>query len=115
MTEKEAKTITATLERYLSQSKNRTDRDNITKAILAIGNLQIYQRIGDFEEFKVLKEKSELKKPIHYDKHYYKCPVCNEELGVNDDSIYIYEDELPNFCSKCGQKLAWKRKGESSC
>lgn len=45
--------------------------------------------------------------PISYDKHYYKCPCCKEDLGINDDDIFVYEETPPNFCKDCGQALEW--------
>ena len=47
------------------------------------------------------------KKPINYDKYYYKCPYCEQDLSVDDDSLYVYEDTMPNYCSNCGQRLDW--------
>ena len=47
------------------------------------------------------------KKPVNYDKHYYKCPCCNEDLGIDDDVLFVYDEEPPKFCIKCGQKLNW--------
>ena len=52
-------------------------------------------------------EKQIPKKPINYDKHYYKCPCCNEDLEIDDDMLFIYDEEPPKFCIKCGQKLDW--------
>lgn len=45
--------------------------------------------------------------PISYDKHYYKCPCCKEDLGIDDDGIFVYEETPPNFCKECGQALDW--------
>lgn len=45
--------------------------------------------------------------PISYDKHYFKCPSCREDLGIDEDSIFVYEETPPNFCGKCGQALDW--------
>ena len=52
-------------------------------------------------------EKQIVKKPINYDKYYYKCPYCEQDLSVDDDSLYVYEDTMPNYCSNCGQRLDW--------
>ena len=52
-------------------------------------------------------EKKIPKKPVNYDKHYYKCPCCNEDLEIDDDMLFVYDEEPPKFCIKCGQKLDW--------
>ena len=51
--------------------------------------------------------KADLQSPIEYDKHYYKCPRCNEDLGVSEDDIYVYGITPPNHCKCCGQALKW--------
>ena len=45
--------------------------------------------------------------PISYDKHYYRCPFCKENLGIDDDAIYVYKEIPPKYCSHCGQALDW--------
>ena len=50
-------------------------------------------------------EKQIPRKPVNYDKHYYKCPCCNEDLEIDDDMLFVYDEEPPKFCIKCGQKL----------
>lgn len=52
-------------------------------------------------------EKQIPEKPVNYDKHYYKCPCCNEDLEIDDDMLFVYDEEPPKFCPKCGQKLDW--------
>ena len=52
-------------------------------------------------------EKQMPKKPVNYDKHYYKCPCCNEDLEIDDDTLFVYDEEPPKFCIKCGQKINW--------
>ena len=52
-------------------------------------------------------EKQIPKKAVNYDKHYYKCPCCNEDLEIDDDMLFVYDEEPPKFCIKCGQKLDW--------
>lgn len=53
-------------------------------------------------------EKQIPKKPVNYDKHYYKCPCCNEDLEIDNDMLFVYDEEPPKFCIKCGQKLDFK-------
>ena len=53
-------------------------------------------------------EKQIPKKPVNYDKHYYKCPCCNEDLEIDNDMLFVYDEEPPKFCIKCGQKLDWR-------
>lgn len=76
-------------------------------AIIAIEEIQLYRATGTVEEFKALKEKNEPKKPINYDKHYYKCPICNRDIGIDDDSLYVYGEEPPHFCQNCGTEFDW--------
>ncbi len=45
--------------------------------------------------------------PISYDKHYFKCPCCREDLGIDEDDLYVYNETPPNFCAVCGQALDW--------
>lgn len=45
--------------------------------------------------------------PISYDKHYFKCPHCKEDLGVDTDGLYVFGEVPPNYCEKCGQALDW--------
>lgn len=52
-------------------------------------------------------EKQIPKKPVNYDKHYYKCPCCNEDLEIDNDMLFVYDEEPPKFCINCGQKLDW--------
>ena len=58
-------------------------------AIKALEEVQQYRAIGTPEELQVAKEKQIAKKPINYDKYYYKCPYCEQDLSVDDDSLYI--------------------------
>ena len=108
MTENEAKVKLERTSVLWNNAKLTEIVEAVKVAIQAIERVQKFEAIGTIEEFKALKEKNEPKRPICYDKHHYKCPICGEELGVDDDSIYIYEEELPNYCSKCGQKLDWQ-------
>lgn len=45
--------------------------------------------------------------PILYDRHYFKCPCCKEDLGVDEDDISVYDVTPPNCCKNCGQALDW--------
>lgn len=68
---------------------------------------------GDFIDVEALKiavsalEKQIPKKPIKYDKYYYKCPVCDIDIGVNEEDLTIYEETPPYYCQNCGQALDW--------
>lgn len=46
-------------------------------------------------------------KPILYEKHYFKCPYCKEELGIDVDDITVYDMSPPKHCENCGQALDW--------
>lgn len=52
-------------------------------------------------------EKQIPKKPINFEKHYYECPCCKQDLGVSDDDIFVYENPIKKYCSNCGQALGW--------
>ena len=52
-------------------------------------------------------EKQISEKPVNYYKHHYKCPCCNEDLEIDYDMLFVYDEEPPKFCIKCGQKLDW--------
>lgn len=76
-------------------------------AIKSLEEIQQYREIGTVEECREAMERQRAKKPIKYDKHYYKC-VCGAELSVTDDDLYIYGCEPPKYCEKCGQVLSWE-------
>ena len=92
-----------------------------SEAIEKLKNMRLYMQIEDEnndckfteDDYKANEmaiqalEKQIPKKPINYDKHYYKCPCCNEDLEIDDDMLFIYDEEPPKFCIKCGQKLDW--------
>ena len=59
--------------------------------------LKQYKEVGTVEEFKALKEKNLVKKPIWYGHHF--CPNC--------DSIVYVNGGKDIYCPKCGQKLDW--------
>lgn len=65
----------------------------IDKAIQALEEIQQYRAIGTIEEVKVLKEKSEPKKPIIHGLGQRYCPIC--KCGGADHF----------YCARCGQKL----------
>lgn len=46
-------------------------------------------------------------KPISHEKHYFKCPYCKEELGIDVDDIIVYDMTPPKHCENCGQALDW--------
>ena len=64
--------------------------------------LSEYKGIGTIEEFKVLKEKAEVKKPIPLDKwgEYHECPVCGKCAENSYGCKYLY-------CPNCGCKYDW--------
>lgn len=51
-------------------------------------------------------EKQIPEKPIN-EECYYICPCCQDDLGVSDDDIFIYELSMPKYCSNCGCVLDW--------
>ena len=66
----------------------------------------------DFDRAINALEKQIPKKPVNYDKHYYKCPCCNKDLEIDNDMLFVYDEEPPKFCIKCGQKLDWSDESE---
>ena len=61
-----------------------------------------YEAIGTIEEFKALKEKAEVKKPIPLDKwgEYHERPVCGKSAQNSYGCNYLY-------CPNCGCKYDW--------
>ena len=92
-----------------------------SEAIEKLKNMRLYMQIEDesndckfteddykANEMAIQALKKQIpKKPVNYDKHYYKCPFCNEDLEIDDDMLFVYDEEPPKFCIKCGQKLDW--------
>lgn len=81
----------------------------LNAAIEALKEVQQYREIGTVEECREAKEKQISKKPEIYtatiqtmsasiNRDVYLCPVCGE-------FICNIEDELPNYCSYCGQAI----------
>ena len=71
--------------------------------------LEQYRKIGTVEECREAVEKQEPKNPEIYtdtvqtingsfQRDVFECPVCG-------DYICNVEDEIPRYCSSCGQKL----------
>ena len=110
MTENEIRIINGkeiVLYREIETDLYRFSKDVVDMLFQAFEEAEQYRVIGTVEEFKALKEKNEPKKPINYDKHYYKCPICNRDIGVDDDSLYVYGEEPPHFCQNCGTEFDW--------
>ena len=83
--------------------------DCIDSAIYALKEIHRYREIGTVEECREAVEKQEPKKPEVYtdtvqtingsfQRDVFECPVCGEY-------ICNVEDEIPRYCSSCGQKL----------
>ena len=75
----------------------------------ALKELQQYREIGTVEECREAVEKQKPKKPEIYtdtvqtmngsfQRDVFECPVCG-------DYVCNVEDEIPNYCCSCGQKL----------
>lgn len=78
-------------------------------AISALKEAGEYREIGTVEEFREAVEKQKPKKPEIYtdtvqtmnrsfQRDVFECPVCG-------DYICNVEDEIPRYCSSCGQAL----------
>lgn len=81
----------------------------LSMAITALKEVQQYREIGTVEECRKAVEKQEPKNPEIYtdtvqtingsfQRDVFECPVCGEY-------ICNVEDEIPRYCSSCGQKL----------
>ena len=81
----------------VGNGNNGTAYEDLEMAIQALEEIQQYRAIGTIEEFKALKEKNLVKKPIWYGHHF--CPNC--------DSIVYVNGGKDIYCPKCGQKLDW--------
>ena len=94
MTENEAiKVINDKYETFFALSTTNVFDIAMATAIQALEEIQQYRAIGTIEEVKVLKEKSEPKKPIIHGLGQRYCPIC--KCGGADHF----------YCARCGQKL----------
>ena len=94
MTENEAiKVINDKYETFFALSTTNVFDIAMATAIKALEEIQQYRAIGTVEEVKVLKEKSEPKKPIIHGLGQRYCPIC--KCGGADHF----------YCARCGQKL----------
>ena len=50
-------------------------------------------------------EKQKPKKVVKHGKYGFKCPCCNEVLGLEQEDIFVYDMEPPKHCDNCGQML----------
>ena len=84
-------------------------RESLDMAITALKEIQQYRNIGTVEECREAVEKQNPKKPEIYtdtvqtmnesfERDVFECPVCG-------DYICNAEDEIPRYCSSCGQAL----------
>ena len=53
-------------------------------------------------------EKQKPKTVAEYGKYGFKCPCCNEDLGLEREEILIYDMTPPKYCDNCGQMLNWE-------
>ena len=83
--------------------------ESLGAAISALKEIQQYREIGTVEECREAVEKQKPKKPEIYtdtvqtmngsfQRDVFECPVCG-------DYVCNVEDEIPNYCCSCGQKL----------
>ena len=52
-------------------------------------------------------EKQKPKRVVEFGKYGFKCPCCNEDLGLEREDILIYDMTPPKYCDNCGQMLDW--------
>lgn len=109
MTENESKLI---LDVRISRFDHAGDvNEALEIAKQALEEIQKYREIGTVEECREAAEKQKAKKAGIYtdtiqtmsasiNQDVYLCPVCGE-------FICNVEDELPNYCSYCGQAIYW--------
>lgn len=82
--------------------------------IMCLEELKQYRSLGIVEEFKVLKEKNEPKKPQEYEDKFYGCPKCGNPLlhkWEKYPTVLMPKSEGLPYCLNCGQALDWS-KGE---
>lgn len=53
-------------------------------------------------------EKQIPNKVVEFGKYGFKCPCCNEDLGLEREDILIYDMTPPKYCDNCGQMLNWE-------
>ena len=105
MTENEIRTINGkeiVLYREIETDLYRFSKDVVDMLLQAFEEAEQYREIGTIEEFKALKEKAEVKKPIPLDKwgEYHECPVCGKSAQNSYGCKYLY-------CPNCGCKYDW--------
>lgn len=100
MTENEAKDILRVTGWNRAEEGDIEGVEAIDIAMSALEEIQSYRAIGTIEEFKVLKEKNEPKKPIRVSDYtlfeLWHCPSCTTYVAIDTCC-----------CEKCGQRLNW--------
>lgn len=46
------------------------------------------------------------RKPITQEEYSFICPICQQDLGITQEDISIYDMTPPRHC-ECGQALDW--------
>ena len=80
-------------------------------AIKSLEEVQQYRAIGTPEECREAVEKQAAKKPIFNHNlsdtlSIFHCE-CGNKIKVSHDIGIMNNNNAPNYCSKCGQKLDW--------
>lgn len=86
--------------------ENKEEYEDLEIAIQALKEIREYREFGTVEEFKALKEKSVVKKPIRND--LCTCPSCgthNEIIKKRRNTVAF--DTV--YCWHCGQAIEIKR------
>ena len=84
-------------------------------AIKSLEEVQQYRAIGTPEECREAVEKQAAKKPIFNHNlsdtlSIFHCE-CGNKIKVSHDIGIMNNNNAPNYCSKCGQKLDWSDEG----
>lgn len=83
----------------------------LNMAIKALEEVQKYRAIGTPEECRAAAVKQTAKKPIFNHNlsdtlSKFRCE-CGNTIKVSHDTGIMDNNNAPNYCSKCGQKLDW--------
>ena len=96
-----------------AQTRETTGKSNYIKAIdhfrYGVSHDIFKEPVTSYAEIAIKAINRQIpNKVIEFGKYGFKCPCCNEELGLEKEGIFIYDIPTPKYCENCGQALDWK-------
>ena len=94
-----------------SQGNFGEQKEAFSVAINALEEIQQYKALGTVEELRLVKEKQIPKNPIFQFNlsdtvSRFECD-CGKIIKVRHDIGIMDNNDAPNYCDNCGQKLDW--------